>query len=206
MHAGPDVHTRIGQLTRQLHSTLSELGCTDQLRAAVGELPDVQSRLGYITRLTGAAADKVLTHVEHARAQQERIANATRHLAAALAARQDVVHFLADIEHANAQTNVHLSEITQAQDFHDLTGQVIARVVHLASTLEQQLVQLLLQTAPQPKHSPSPDDGRGVGERVEYASRTSSALQGPVIHPQQAAPDVLTDQTQVDDLLASLGF
>jgi len=189
MQAGPDIHTRIGQLTRQLHSTLSELGCADQLRAAVGELPDVQSRLGYITRLTGAAADKVLTHVEHARAQQERIAGATRHLAAALAARQDVAHFLADIEHASRQTNTHLSEITQAQDFHDLTGQVIARVVHLASTLEQQLVQLLLQTAPPPSTPP-----------------TSSALQGPVLHPQQAAPDVLTNQAQVDDLLASLGF
>jgi len=187
MQAGSDIHIRIGQLTRQLHSTLSELGCADQLRAAVGELPDVQSRLGYITRLTGAAADKVLTHVEHARAQQERIANATRHLASALSTRQDIVHFLADIEHASTAINLHLSEITQAQDFHDLTGQVIARVVHLASTLEQQLVQLLLQTAPTLNTSP-----------------TSSGLQGPVIHPQSS--EVLSNQAQVDDLLASLGF
>jgi len=185
----PDIHTRIGQLTRQLHSTLSELGCADQLRAAVGELPDVQSRLGYITRLTGAAADKVLTHVEHARAQQERISSATCHLQNALAARQEVGHFLADIEHASAQTNLHLSEITQAQDFHDLTGQVIARVVHLASTLEQQLLQLLLQTAP--PASPV---------------AASNVLQGPVINPEQATSEVLTNQSQVDDLLASLGF
>jgi len=185
----PDIHTRIGQLTRQLHSTLSELGCADQLRAAVGELPDVQSRLSYITRLTGAAADKVLTHVEAARLQQDKIIRATRYINGALAARQDIEHLLADIEHASTQTNAHLSEITLAQDFHDLTGQVIARVIHLASTLEQQLLQLLLQTAPAAPPPAAP-----------------SGLQGPVIQPQQAIADVLTNQTQVDDLLASLGF
>ena len=35
-----------------------------------------------------------------------------------------------------------------AQDFHDLTGQVVAKVVALASDLEDSLVKLLVQAAP----------------------------------------------------------
>jgi len=52
-----DVHHKIGQLTRQLHDTLTELGLAEKLKGTVGELPDVKSRLHYIARLTGEAAD-----------------------------------------------------------------------------------------------------------------------------------------------------
>jgi len=87
-----------------------------------------------------------------------------------------------------------LTEIMMAQDFHDLTGQVIARVVNLANTIEQQLVQLLLQTAPP-----------GVAPAAPEPAARSEALQGPVVDAESRA-DVVTDQSQVDDLLASLGF
>jgi chemotaxis protein CheZ len=79
-----------------------------------------------------------------------------------------------------------------AQDFHDLTGQVIARVVNLAATIEDQLVQLLIQTAPSSAH-------------VQVAPPEPARLQGPVVDPENT-PDIVTDQSQVDDLLASLGF
>jgi chemotaxis protein CheZ len=79
-----------------------------------------------------------------------------------------------------------------AQDFHDLTGQVIARVVALAATIEQQLVQLVIQTAPP----------NAVVPPIEH---TREHLAGPVVNPEET-PDVVTDQSQVDDLLASLGF
>jgi len=87
----------------------------------------------------------------------------------------------------------HLTEIMMAQDFHDLTGQVIARVVNLAATIEDQLVQLLIQTAPPNAHVPA------------AAEAKPAHLQGPVVDPENT-PDVVTDQSQVDDLLASLGF
>ena len=60
-----EVHQKIGALSRQLHDALKELGYADQLRGTMGELPDAQSRLSYIARLTGEAAEKVLTRVEH---------------------------------------------------------------------------------------------------------------------------------------------
>ena len=198
--AEADVHHKIGLLTRQLHDSLNELGYADKLRGSMGELPDAQSRLSYIARLTGEAAEKVLNRVEQAKAQHDYIAAETRRVVNSLVAdpvaavaKGEIFNFLNDVERVTKEADTHLTEIMMAQDFHDLTGQVIARVVNLAGTIEQQLVQLLLQTAPAGAAPPA------------AAPERSEALQGPVVNP-EARADVVTDQSQVDDLLASLGF
>ena len=198
--AAADVHQKIGLLTRQLHDALNELGYADQLRGSAGELPDAQNRLSYIARLTGEAAEKVLSRVEQAKAQQDRMAAENRRVLEALVrdpvaavAKGLVYNHLVDMEREAQVADNHLTEIMMAQDFHDLTGQVIARVVNLAGTIEKQLVQLLVQTAPpsvQPVPLPTP-------ERKQ--------LSGPVVDP-EGTPDVVTNQSEVDDLLASLGF
>ena len=195
-----DVHQKIGSLTRQLHTALNELGFADPLRGSMGELPDAQSRLSYIARLTGEAAEKVLGRVEQAKAQHDYIASETRRMVTSLVAdpvaavaRGEIYNFLTDVERVTQEADGHLTEIMMAQDFHDLTGQVIARVVNLASTIEQQLVQRLLQTAPAGS-APAPT-----------TPVRSEALQGPVVDA-ESRTDVVTDQSQVDDLLASLGF
>ncbi|MDA8447233.1 protein phosphatase CheZ [Paracidovorax valerianellae] len=196
------VHNKIGQLTRQLHDSLNELGYADKLRGTMGELPDAQSRLSYIARLTGEAAEKVLSRVEQAKAQHDFIAEETRRVVSSLVkdpvaavAKGEIMNFLHDVERVTKEADGHLTEIMMAQDFHDLTGQVIARVVNLAATIEEQLVQLLIQTAP-------PAAQAQVAPVVE-ARREH--LAGPVVDP-DGTPDVVTDQSQVDDLLASLGF
>jgi chemotaxis protein CheZ len=97
--------------------------------------------------------------------------------------------FLSDVETATTTTNSHLTDIMMAQDFQDLTGQVIRKVTELAHGLEQQLVQLLVDYAP--------------GD-VRRETNTG-LLNGPQINP-TASPDVVADQAQVDDLLESLGF
>ena len=195
----PDVHHKIGLLTRQLHDALNELGYAEKLRGSVGELPDAQSRLSYIARLTGEAAEKVLSRVEQAKAQHDYIATETRRVVTSLVAdpvatvaKGEIFNFLTDVERVTKEADAHLTEIMMAQDFHDLTGQVIARVVNLAATIEEQLVQLLIQTAP--PHTP-----------VQATEPKPAHLQGPVVDPSNT-PDVVTDQSQVDDLLASLGF
>ena len=194
-----DVHHKIGQLTRQLHDSLNELGYAEKLRGSMGELPDAQSRLSYIARLTGEAAEKVLNRVEQAKAQHDFIAQETRRVVTSLVkdpvaavAKGEIMNFLTDVERVTKEADSHLTEIMMAQDFHDLTGQVIARVVALAATIEQQLVQLVIQTAP-PHAVPPP-----IEPLREH-------LAGPVVNPEKN-PDVVTDQSQVDDLLASLGF
>lgn len=194
-----DVHHKIGQLTRQLHDALNELGYADRLRSSMGELPDAQSRLSYIARLTGEAAEKVLGRVEQAKAQHDHIAAETRRVIGLLVqdpvaavAKGTIMNYLTDMAQVTTEADKHLTEIMMAQDFHDLTGQVIARVVNLTATIEEQLVQLLIQTAP--PHVP-----------IAAASAPREHLSGPVVDP-QSTPDVVTSQSQVDDLLASLGF
>lgn len=195
-----DVHQKIGTLTRQLHDTLNQLGLAEKLKGSANELPDAKSRLSYIARLTGEAAEKVLNRVDQAKVQQDLIAAETKRIAALLVqdpvsavAKGHVMNFLTDIEQASKVTDQHLTEIMMAQDFHDLTGQVIAKVVGLAAVIEEQLVQLLIQTAPAVSVA-RPE----VGEYIP-------ALAGPVVNS-EGNPDVVTDQSQVDDLLASLGF
>lgn len=194
---GSDVHHQIGQLTRQLHDTLRELGYADKLRGSADELPDAQSRLTYIARLTGEAAEKVLSRVELAKTRQDTLSADARRVGALLikdpvaaVATGQIYNFINDVQQASQDIDGHLTEIMMAQDFHDLTGQVIARVVALAATIEEQLVELLIKTAPNP---------------APAAVQARQGLQGPVVEVKDG-DDVVTDQSQVDDLLASLGF
>jgi chemotaxis protein CheZ len=103
------------------------------------------------------------------------------------------------IQQSAQRTDHHLTEIMMAQDFHDLTGQVIKRVVTLAATIEEQLLQLLLQAAPQHASVDAAKPAAPAGPTP------TEALSGPVVDP-EGRTDVVTNQAQVDDLLASLGF
>ena len=209
--APANVHYKIGVLTRQLHNSLNELGYADRLRGSAGELPDAQSRLSYIARLTGEAANKVLGQVEVTQSQQDILAERTRSMRAELikdpvaaVAKGAVMNYLQAVEEGTQQTSSHLTEIMMAQDFHDLTGQVISRVVALASNLEDQLVQMLIQTAP-PGGVPPAVAASVAPAAVVGAAVATESLAGPVVEGTRTA-EVVTSQSQVDDLLASLGF
>ena len=198
----PDIHQSIGMLTRQLHDSLNGLGLTDKVKGWAGELPDAKSRLSYIARLTGEAAEKVLNRVDQAKAQHDHIAAETRRIGAlivkdpvAAVAKGHVMNFLTDVEASTKLVDQHLTEIMMAQDFHDLTGQVIAKVVNLAANIEEQLIQLLIQTAP----------ADAVVKVSPPAAPYQPALAGPAVNP-EGNPEVVTGQSEVDDLLASLGF
>ena len=124
-----DVHQKIGHLTRQLHNALNELGYTERLRGTMGELPDAKSRLSYIARLTGEAAEKVLNRVELAKSEQDELASDTQSVKAALikdpvraVASGRLLNYLTDVEKRTREADSHLTEIMMAQDFHDLTG------------------------------------------------------------------------------------
>ena len=197
-----DVHQQIGALTRQLHDSLNGLGLTAKVQNWAGELPDAKSRLSYIARLTGEAAEKVLNQVDQAKAQHDFIKTETHRIGqlivkdpVAAVAKGHVMNFIEDVDKASRQVDDHLTAIMMAQDFHDLTGQVIAKVVNLAATIEEQLVQLLIQTAPPEAAVKAPPTHEPY----------TPALDGPVVDAEGKA-DVVTNQSEVDDLLASLGF
>ena len=194
--ASPEVFHQLGLITRQLHDTLMQLGVMPKLQHAADGLPDARSRLNYIAKKTSEAADKVLNSVDQAKFEHAAIAAETRRMAAAIVkdpvkavASGSVMNFVGDVESATARIDQHLTDIMLAQDFHDLTGQVVAKVVKLASELEDSLVKLLVQAAP-----------------PEQAQKVESAiLNGPVVNP-EGRTDVVKNQGEVDDLLASLGF
>jgi len=195
--ASPEVFQQLGQITRQLHDTLNHLGVMPKLRQSAEGLPDARSRLSYIAKKTGEAADKVLNAVDLAKQDHADISAAARKLAAAVAADKlsagasaaAVLAFVSQVEAASGRMDQHLTDIMMAQDFHDLTGQVVAKVVALAIDLEDSLVKLLVQAAPS-ELAPEPPSGE---------------LNGPVVSP-EGRTDVVSNQSEVDDLLASMGF
>jgi len=192
----PEVFQQLGTITRLLHDTMQQLGVMPKLQTATEGLPDARSRLSYIATKTAAAANKVLNSVDQAKAEHQSISAATRHMAQQIVADPvkavasgAVLNFVGEVESATARIDDHLTDIMMAQDFHDLTGQVVAKVVTLANDLEDSLVKLLVQVVPE-----------GVREQVD-----PSVLNGPVVNP-EGRTDVVSDQSEVDDLLASLGF
>ncbi len=192
----PEVFQQLGSITRQLHDTMQQLGVMPKLQLAADGIPHARSRLTYIAVKTAAAADKVLNAVDAAKADHAAIAEATRLMAASLVADPvkavasgAVLNFVKDVEERSAHIDAQLTDIMLAQDFHDLTGQVVAKVVTLANDLEDSLVKLLRSMVP-------PDQREKVDPNV---------LHGPVVNP-EGRTDVVANQGEVDDLLASLGF
>ena len=193
--ASPAVFRQLGAITRQLHDTLAELGVQPRSQPAADGLPEARSPLAYLTAKTGEAADKVLGSVEQAKAEHAQIAATTRAIAAAIVANPvravasgAVMNFVSAVEGSTARIDRHLTDIMVAQDFHDLTGQVVAKVVSLAADLEDSLVKLLVRSAPQ-----------------EIAQDQARALPGRVTHS-TGRDDTVANQREVDELLASLGF
>jgi chemotaxis protein CheZ len=189
----PDVFQQLGLITRQLHDTLSQLGVLSKLQQTAHELSDSRSRLNYITRKTGEAAEKVLNAVDLAKQEQAVMTGAAARLAHTLAEQPERLageagELAALVETSAARVDHYLTEIMLAQDFHDLTGQVVAKVVATAIDLEDSLVKLLVQTAP-----------------FEAQVAEPGVLHGPVVDA-SLRPDVVKNQGEVDDLLASLGF
>ncbi len=192
----PEVFQQLGSITRLLHDTMQQLGVMPKLQVAADGLPDARSRLNYIATKTADAANKVLNSVDQAKADHAAISDATRRMAALIVADPvkavasgAVFNFVKDVEESTSRIDAHLTDIMMAQDFHDLTGQVVAKVVTLANDLEDSLVKLLVQVA-------SPDQREKVDPNV---------LNGPIVDA-AGRTDVVTNQGEVDDLLASLGF
>ena len=131
--ASPEIFQQLGTLTRQLHDTLNMLGVLPNLQQTVDNLPDARSRLNYIATKTADAAEKVLNLVDTAKADQEHIAQETRKLAQLITADPvkavasgAVFNFVQDVEATTRRVDAHLTDIMMAQEFHDLSGQVVS--------------------------------------------------------------------------------
>ncbi|QNQ21560.1 protein phosphatase CheZ [Kosakonia sp. SMBL-WEM22] len=200
------IFSRVGQLARLLRDSLVDLGLDRTIIEAADAIPDTRERLNYVVGKTAQAAERVLTCVEEARPQQESIVNNGEQLAARwdawfaapveLADARELVTatrgYLTQAPQAARKTDEHLMEIMMAQDFQDLTGQVIRRMMSLIETVETELIQVLLEYVPD-----VPQEKREKEDAV-------TLVNGPQVDSNKAG--VMATQDQVDDLLDSLGF
>lgn len=195
-----EVVQRIARLTRMLRDSMRELGLDEAIKEAAEAIPDARDRLRYVGRMTEQAANRVLTAAEQTQPLQQDIQKEAADLQAqwthwmahegALpepALQQRILGFFQQVQDNSQQTQANLMEIIMAQDFQDLTGQVIQGMLGVISAIEKELIQVLLDSVP-----------------AEKRDETMSLLNGPVVNPE--ATDVLRDQDEVDDLLSSLGF
>ncbi|MBA5607790.1 protein phosphatase CheZ [Duganella sp. FT3S] len=184
------VYERLGVIVRELHDTLRELGADGVLADAASQFPCARGRLLHIADLTENAANVVLSKVEEHGPAQEQLAREAQSLLQELdtgAVPADrITAFLANVASGCGSTRAALSDIMMAQDFQDLTGQLIKKVVVLMESTEENLLKLLIDAAP-------------PGAIVAQAREELTA--GPGAHG-----SVALDQTSVDDLLGELGF
>jgi len=195
--------TRIASLTHTLRESILELGLDRHIERAAKQIPDARERLGYVAAMTERAAERALNAIDVAQPIQSDVADGAK----ALDARWEQVgsdpsvqaeliadtrQFLRQTPAACMQINRQLTEIMMAQDFQDLTGQVIKKLMEVVRDLEMQLVQVLLDNVP-------------IEKRPQAEPEKTGLLNGPQFK-QELAPDAVSGQDQVDDLLANLGF
>lgn len=197
----------VGKLTRELHEALNNFNVDSRLvDLAQNDIPNTRERLNFVISTTEEAAHKTLSHIDktmplaqelretaekideswHRFRNKEMNADEFRQLVKEIEAYLPTVKQHADQVHAN------LSEMTLAQGFQDLTGQVIRQVIGLVEEVEDSLVQLVKVAG---KHQ----------QNTTKKDIDPIKAEGPQINAQDN-PNVVNNQDDVDDLLSSLGF
>ena len=203
-----ELYQDMGKLTRELHDAISNFGMDDSINVmAEHDIPDARERLTYVISKTDEAANKTLESVEeslpictglhhHATELSERWDKFTNRKLSADEFRtlsKDISIFFKDTQ-SLATVKEHLTEVLLAQEYQDLTGQIIKKVISLVEEVENKLVGLIQMTgAPQ------------VEKKAAPAGSDASSLDGPPV-PGLAHADTVSGQDEVDDLLSSLGF
>ncbi|CDL85275.1 protein phosphatase CheZ [Xenorhabdus szentirmaii] len=202
-----EIISRIGQLTRMLRDSLRELGLDRTIAQAAEAIPDARERLNYVVQMTAQAAERVLNCVEAAQPRQNELEASAKSLTKrwdewfenpknvdqvdVRLLVTDTRNYLNLVPDYASFTNTQLLEIMMAQDFQDLTGQVIKRMMEVIQELEKQLVMVLMENMPS-------------DQVAKVKKDNDSLLNGPQVN--QSTTGVIANQEQVDDLLDSLGF
>lgn len=198
----PELYAHIGALARKLHDALLEVGRGEAIASANEHLPQDRERLAFIGQLMEQSAVKVLNtcetqmpildhHSEHLLEQQRHwnrflLGELTLPEFKALATAQPEV--FSKTAHIMNESKDAFLNIVMAQDFQDLAGQTLSKIIKHVSSLEQDLIRLLAFAAVEPERK----------EKIE------DFLAGPKFAEHQT--DTVSSQEEVDDLLKELGF
>jgi len=199
--ADKPMYERLGGIVRLLHDSLRELGYDRSLSAVANQINDAQDRLSHIASLTEQAAVKVLNAVDNGMPEQDTLAKKAKEMDERWAQlfegklsieefkvlAGDSKQFAAIVAEATEAEKARLLDIMMAQDFQDITGQLIKKIIGITNTVELELAQLLRDNAP-------PD------VKAALDSKPEELMQGP------STPGNAMAQDDVDNLLADLGF
>ena len=197
----------VGRLTRELHEAINGFLLDSKIAEMTNvEIPDAKERLNHVITMTQESADRTLTAVEQSIPLVEVCARNSKQLLAdweKLRARllskdeyknlsDSLISFLSQVQEDSDFLHKNLSEVLMAQDFQDLTGQIIRKVITLVQDVESKLVKLVSITG-------------GKMDSQTTKGNDTSVLEGPAV-PGLDKGNQLTNQDDVDDLLSSLGF
>ena len=212
------LYHEVGQLTRALHNAIVnfQIDTSHALGdgGEVSKISDASDRLDYVVKLTDKAANRTMDLVESSapivsdmgqeaaalRADWERLQRREMDASEFRDLYKRMDEFLGKTEKSSAQVSSHLNDILMAQDYQDLTGQVIKRVTALVHDVEESLVNLVRMAGQVDRLA-----GIEHGESRREEKKTSDRGEGPQIHA-DTREDVVSGQDEVDDLLSSLGF
>jgi chemotaxis protein CheZ len=202
-----EILDRIGQITRLLHNSLRELGFDRALEAFCNEVPETQDRLAYVSRLTDESADIVLTAIERGiplqdglllQAQQAEQAThlflCKKNLDPEIARfAEDTLTFSRTTQATSLETKALLLRVMMAQDFQDMTGQMVQKMMKMTEQLESQLTQVLVDFSTANAELQIPDTVQALKDLTREKRVRSES-------------EIIRTQSQVDALLASLGY
>ncbi len=214
-----DLVQRIGHLTRMLRQSMRELGLNKEVEKAAEAIPDARARLTYVATMTEQAANRSLNAIDRAQPLQDKLGEEAEALGnqwqswfenpIELGEARELVTatraYLAEVPRVTRETGKELLEIMMAQDFQDLTGQVIKKMMDVIEEVEHQLLQVLLESVPEGEEREEMKQ-RLADHRIggDTRKREATLMNGPQVHGE--ADDIVSSQDQVDDLLDELGF
>ncbi|OBS09802.1 protein phosphatase CheZ [Acidihalobacter prosperus] len=204
----------LGRLTRDLHEALNNFRLDSRvIEITHEEIPNAKERLSYVVTLTEQAAHRTLNAIEDSMPRLTELSQRAESLSegwSKFKRRELSVEefrelggslddFLADVKQQISAVSTQLSDVMMAQDFQDLTGQVIRRVIELVQEVEEGLVGIVKVASERLLKM----EGKQVAETP--ADESSGKGFGPAV-PGVDKAGIVSGQDEVDDLLSSLGF
>jgi len=205
-----ELFAEIGKLTRQLHDSLRNFQIDSRLNdLATADIPDAKERLNYVIDRTEDAANKTMDAVEsifpvvediqgqvsNVNPNWHKLMNNELELSEFKSLCHDIDKLLKTTGSETTKIQALMTDVLMAQDFQDLTGQVIRKVIDLVREVEDSLINMLTAFGLNSEEA-SEKAMPSVGENL---------VEGPIVNTEER-DDVVADQDDVDDLLSSLGF
>lgn len=204
--------TIVGKITRGLHNAISDLHAPMESANDPQNKNRTRAGLNYVIELTDGAARTTLDKTEQTQECVNRInsnmqlqATLIKALRAAPAHDQpelisSVVRLMEETQNNVADISRNTTDIVLAQNFQDLASQSIRKAIAIISDVENSLVMLTQYTKVLQQLSQIPSQEGTLDEREKEELRTN------LEQMEIGGDNEHMDQSDVDNLLSSLGF